>query len=499
MDNKNQYYPQYNALVRPVKRKNNLNYSSQEDIPTIQELRSHNPLLNSNTLGPEGKSNLYQFTIKNHDGTSFVEDRIRPSGMGLTDREKAEIRISNNHMAPGGLGFKNFSQQANLVTTEVHQNKLDEYINDRKAALRASGEEKLTPSINIVTPTQQDVNRSAELDNYNKILDRQFGTKYSQDELNSIYNDATDSIKPKKRNGEIYTQKSRNKALLDTAIADQAHNYTLDEAFDNLYRKGGFFYSDETKMEARDRFSKRFKYSSQDSINDFVKGTNKLASVSPSIMGEYIRESELFSRDSNAWRTNNEQYKKLDSITSLFNSTAEKEHATAVEKYINNRKAALRASGEEKLTTSVNTVTPIAQNIDRSAELDNFNKILDRQFGKQKTVLSDGGTHAGSRSENGSLDGGKEYTAERRLENAKKVLDEHKIDYNNMSEEKILEVKRNLKKDYWNKRKAALGGHGKAALGVGVAVTAGALVLGLSNSRGQQSNAQLYGQQPLSY
>ncbi len=41
--------------------------------------------------------------------------------------------------------------------------------------------------------------------------------------------------------------------------------------------------------------------------------------------------------------------------------------------------------------------------------------------------------------------------------------------------------------------------YGKAALGVGVAVTAGALVLGLSNSRGQQSNAQLYGQQPLSY
>ena len=42
-------------------------------------------------------------------------------------------------------------------------------------------------------------------------------------------------------------------------------------------------------------------------------------------------------------------------------------------------------------------------------------------------------------------------------------------------------------------------GHGKAALAVGTAVTAGALVLGLSNSRGQQSNAQLYGQQPLSY
>lgn len=251
MDNKNQYYPQYNALVRPVSQKHNFNYSFQ------------------------------------------VEDRIRPSGMGLTDREKAEIRISNNHMAPGGLGFKDFSQQANLVTTEVHQNKLDEYISDRKAALRASGEEKLTPS--------------------------------------------------------------------------------------------------------------------------------------------------------------------------------------------------------------VNTVTPIAQNIDRSAELDNFNKILDRQFGKQKTVLSDGGTHAGSGSKNGSLDGGKEYTAERRIENAKKVLGEHNIDFNNMNEEQILAAKRNLKKDYWNKRKAALGGHGKAALGVGVAVTAGALVLGLSNSRGQQSNAQLYGQQPLSY
>ena len=42
-------------------------------------------------------------------------------------------------------------------------------------------------------------------------------------------------------------------------------------------------------------------------------------------------------------------------------------------------------------------------------------------------------------------------------------------------------------------------GHGKAALAVGTAVTAGALVLGLSSSRGQQSNAQLYGQQPLSY
>ena len=39
----------------------------------------------------------------------------------------------------------------------------------------------------------------------------------------------------------------------------------------------------------------------------------------------------------------------------------------------------------------------------------------------------------------------------------------------------------------------------KIALAVGAAVTAGSLVLGLSNSRGQQSNAQLYGQQPLSY
>ena len=189
----------------------------------------------------------------------------------------------------------------------------------------------------------------------------------------------------------------------------------------------------------------------------------------------------------------------INETSPVFNSAAKKGHATAVEEYINNRKAALRASGEEKLTPSVNTVTPIAQNIDRSAELDNFNKILDRQYGKQKTVLSDGGTHAGSGSKNGSLDGGKEYTAERRIENAKKVLGEHNIDFSNMNEEQILAAKRNLKKDYWNKRKAALGGHGKAALGVGVAVTAGALVLGLSNSRGQQSNAQLYGQQPLSY
>lgn len=190
----------------------------------------------------------------------------------------------------------------------------------------------------------------------------------------------------------------------------------------------------------------------------------------------------------------------INETSPVFNSAAKKGHATAVEEYINNRKTALRASGDEKLASSVdNIITPQVDNIDRSAELDNFNKILDRQFGKQKTVLSDEGTHAGSRSENGSLDSGKEYTAQRRLENAKKVLDEHKIDYNNMSEEKILEVKRNLKKDYWNKRKAALGGHGKAALVVGTAVTAGALVLGLSNSRGQQSNAQLYGQQPLSY
>ncbi len=502
MENKNQYYPQYNALVRPVNQKHNLNYSFQEDIPTIQELRSHNPLLNSNTSGPDGKTNLFQFKIKNHDGASFVEDRIRPSGMGLTDAEKAEIKISNNHMAPGSLGFKNFSQQANLITTEARQKEkqtsLDEYISDRKAALRASGEENLVSSTNTTIPIAQDIDRSAELDNHNKILDRRFGTKHSQEELNKIY-DSVDSIMPKKRGGELYAPSTRLEALSSSAIADQAHNYTLDEAFDNLYQKGGFFYNDETKMEARDRFSKRFKYSSQDSINDFVKETNKLASVSPSMMGEHIRKSELFSPDFNAWKTNNEQYKRLDSITSLFNSAAEKEHATAVEKYINNRKAALRASGEEKLTPSVNTVTPIAQNVDRSAELDNFNKILDRQFGKQKTVLSDGGTHAGSRSENGSLDGGKEYTAERRLENAKKVLDEHKIDYNNMSEEKILETKRNLRKDYWNKRKAALGGHGKAALAVGAAVTAGSLVLGLSNSRGQQSNAQLYGQQPLSY
>lgn len=49
------------------------------------------------------------------------------------------------------------------------------------------------------------------------------------------------------------------------------------------------------------------------------------------------------------------------------------------------------------------------------------------------------------------------------------------------------------------KRASSSLGHGKAALAVGTAVTAGALVLGLSNSRGQQSNTQLYGQQPLSY
>lgn len=119
--------------------------------------------------------------------------------------------------------------------------------------------------------------------------------------------------------------------------------------------------------------------------------------------------------------------------------------------------------------------------------------------GKQEIPETDGEAHAGSGSENGNLDGSKEYTAERKLKNVEKVLDEHKIDYSNMSEEEKLAAKRNLKKDYWNKRKAALGGHGKAALAVGTAVAAGSLVLGLSNSRGQQSNAQLYGQQPLSY
>lgn len=56
------------------------------------------------------------------------------------------------------------------------------------------------------------------------------------------------------------------------------------------------------------------------------------------------------------------------------------------------------------------------------------------------------------------------------------------------------------KKSFFNRAKNKMNkGYGKIALAVGAAVTAGSLVLGLSNSRGQQSNAQLYGQQPLSY
>lgn len=123
--------------------------------------------------------------------------------------------------------------------------------------------------------------------------------------------------------------------------------------------------------------------------------------------------------------------------------------------------------------------------------------------GKQEIPAADGEVQAGNGKsaayKDGRLDDSKEFTAERKLENEKKVLNEHNIDFSNMNEEQIHEAKNNIKKDYWNKKKAKLGGHGKAALGVGVAVTAGALVLGLSNSRGQQSNAQLYGQQPLSY
>lgn len=289
----------------------------------------------------------------------------------------------------------------------------------------------------------------------------------------------------------------------------------------------------------------------------------------------------------------------IDETSPVFNSAAKKGHATAVEEYINNRKTALRASGDEKLASSVdNIITPQVDNIDRSAELDNFNKILDRQFGKQKTVLSDEGTQekienpaanaeaqvktdaegqAQGQGANGAnaeakpkkikkkfvsntglenlpdeqvaelygfdiepskegtrgkvpiseSDGATRTARKSPLENfTDKAIEEkygvftpdksYKIGGKNYDsfvsglEEQarqanldprrytVEELGDMFKRGGSNAKPKGLG-HGKAALAVGTAVTAGALVLGLSNSRGQQSNAQLYGQQPLSY
>ena len=289
----------------------------------------------------------------------------------------------------------------------------------------------------------------------------------------------------------------------------------------------------------------------------------------------------------------------INETSPVFNSAAKKGHTTAVEEYINNRKAALRASGDEKLASSVdNIITPQVDNIDHSAELDNFNKILDRQFGKQKTVLSDEGTQekienpaanaeaqvktdaegqAQGQGANGAnaeakpkeikkkfvsntglenlpdeqvaelygfdiepskegtrgkvpiseSDGATRTARKSPLENfTDKAIEEkygvftpdksYKIGGKNYDsfvsglEEQarqanldprrytVEELEDMFKRGGSNAKPKGLG-HGKVALAVGTAVTAGALVLGLSNSRGQQSNAQLYGQQPLSY
>lgn len=88
---------------------------------------------------------------------------------------------------------------------------------------------------------------------------------------------------------------------------------------------------------------------------------------------------------------------------------------------------------------------------------------------------------------------------EEQVNKAKEFLEKNSINYDGMSNQEIIAKRNEIRKGQLKDNISKIRTNRKVALGVGVAVTAGALVLGLSNSRGQQSNAQLYGQQPLSY
>ncbi len=88
---------------------------------------------------------------------------------------------------------------------------------------------------------------------------------------------------------------------------------------------------------------------------------------------------------------------------------------------------------------------------------------------------------------------------EEQVNKAKEFLKKNNVDYDSMSNQEIIAKRNEIRKSQLKDNISKIRTNRKVALGVGVAVTAGALVLGLSNSRGQQSNAQLYGQQPLSY
>lgn len=94
----------------------------------------------------------------------------------------------------------------------------------------------------------------------------------------------------------------------------------------------------------------------------------------------------------------------------------------------------------------------------------------------------------------------KPISKEQKIENAKKYLQEQNINIEKMSNEEIMAQRKNMRREQLKKILVKNNGsHGKAAIIAGGAIGMGALVFGLSNSRGQQSNAQLYGQQPIQY
>lgn len=367
---------------------------------------------------------------------------------------------------------------------------------------------------------------------------------------------ALNEMIPKKANGTPYTQSIRLGSLVNSSKADAARNYTLQEAFDNAWDKSGLFnteafskdFVNERRPLAEERFLKRYGNATGDQINRFVASTNNLAERSTSVLGSILSDSGIYNDNNEIWRTNDASYKKLEGLTSQFETSSNnidaitarqkiqsqqdlKPNNSGVEGLVEERKQALRAQGDETLRSSEQGVkqTTIGYTPEESKGiLENYNKILDRSLPKREIYAQ--ASDSPSVKAKTLLDfdtGSVDTTTKDKIAQSTGAKEENKV-YMTAWEKKAAEEKRKLeeaakaeqsafnnakfnkdglvknassRKDFetTSKKVASKVGHSKLAVGIGAVMAAGSLVLGLSSSRGQQSNAQLYGQQPLSY
>lgn len=448
---------------RPIPMTANTSFSG------LQELNK-DPLKNVTYSGPNGKLDMMPLTIKNHDGTTTTVDTERPSWMS-TDKEKERLlneekranlrkqfqsdnplsnatyskRVYDANGTPANEEVYHqastpFEEAYNQRTNEPRAASVEDLVNERRQKLRASGNETLVSS------------------EQGSVKGQTIG--YTPEESQKILEDYKAKLAQTFENfGPKNTRPNTEGTIHPSSSSSDVRNGIKDTVEEQP--KKGFWGRVKDSFGSKENNNNSHSQKELDGLNDAldeIRPQNGHKTVNARSFEDVALARTNFSKKGMREGTT-KLFEDFIEEAGLSNEIAEK-LATLPKTRQNNLAKGyfINPESTKKMLETEGAIEAIAQ--EQSESISNLKQALKdnpdlRDFNDRKNAM----------------------------------VQEHKI------------AKQEAFQQRFAKKSTAVpkAGHSKLATGVGAAVAVGSLVLGLSSSRGQQSNAQLYGQQPLSY